>query len=172
MLCEGKARPRDRNCEWIEIGAVAACQGRCGFVSISQLAPANPQSKRRLVCVMSDHLKQSSVRGLPGSPGRPSPLSRPHWPWSTYTHRSSSSSASVFSSSGSTSGGQGWESRSSASTPTVLVSTQAGGRRNSALAGVTYQPQMPEELSTRQWSFNVSHRSMSACAYSYTCAGI
>ncbi|KAH9938643.1 uncharacterized protein B0H18DRAFT_968149 [Fomitopsis serialis] len=102
---------------------------------------------------MSDHLRQSSVRGLPGSPGRPSPLSRPHWPWSTYTHRSASSSTSVFSSSGSNSGGQGWESSSSVSTPTVLVSTPAGGRRNSTLSGLSYQAQMPEELSTRQWSF-------------------
>ncbi|KZT74456.1 hypothetical protein DAEQUDRAFT_660076 [Daedalea quercina L-15889] len=102
---------------------------------------------------MSDHLRHSSARGLPGSPGRPSPLSRPHWPWSTYTHRSSSSSTSVLSSSGSVTG-QGWESRSSTSTPTVLVSTPASARRNSTLSGVSYQAQMPDELSTRQWSFN------------------
>ena len=160
MLCPGKARSRDRIAKPIEIRAVASRGGgvaRVRWLLCLHLSSSNAQTKRRLVRAMSDHLKQSTARGLPGSPGRPSPLSRPHWPWSTYTHRSSSSSTSVFSSSGSTSGGQGWESRSTVPTPTVLVSTQAGGRRNSALSGLTYQPQMPEELSTRQWSFNVSH---------------
>ncbi|KZT24606.1 hypothetical protein NEOLEDRAFT_430590 [Neolentinus lepideus HHB14362 ss-1] len=42
---------------------------------------------------MSDHFRLST--SLSSSPGRPSPLSRPHFPWTTYTHRSSGSSVSL-----------------------------------------------------------------------------
>ncbi len=103
--------------------------------------------------------------GISNSPGRPSPLSRPHWPWSTYTHRSSSSSASFHSTSSSSIGGaQTWEARTStaASSPsTVLLSAGPSGIANIRMSSVSSHNAMAEDTTTRQWSFHVSGTSFS-----------
>ncbi|KAM5535522.1 hypothetical protein V8D89_010859 [Ganoderma adspersum] len=94
---------------------------------------------------------------ISNSPGRPSPLSRPHWPWSTYTHRSSSSSASIHSSTSTSAlNGQTWDSRTTtaASSPnTVLLSTGPGGVPSRIMTSSS-QGALMEDATTRQWSFH------------------
>ncbi|KAI0346826.1 hypothetical protein BDW22DRAFT_1351109 [Trametopsis cervina] len=105
---------------------------------------------------MSDIPRQSSPRtsgvSISSSPSRPSPLSRPHWPNSTYTgtHRSSSSASSLTSlnSTAMSPGGSGWEGRSAAGTPSPSGLT----RKNSNL-GTASGATVADE-NTRHWSFN------------------
>ncbi|KAH9943286.1 uncharacterized protein BXZ73DRAFT_87645 [Epithele typhae] len=73
---------------------------------------------------MSSSSSRPGPQTIAHSPGRPSPLSRPHWPWSTYSHRSSVSSASAHS--------------SSSSVPTSAQS----------------QGSMADDVTTRQWNYN------------------
>ncbi|PCH41190.1 hypothetical protein WOLCODRAFT_100015 [Wolfiporia cocos MD-104 SS10] len=107
---------------------------------------------------MSDNPRQPSSRALSvasSSPGRPSPLSRPHWPWSTYTHRPSSSASSVYTPGGTSSGQQNWDSRSPAATSnTILLSPPSVGKRGSTMTSATYHNSMMEEATIRQWSFS------------------
>ncbi|TCD69884.1 hypothetical protein EIP91_005961 [Steccherinum ochraceum] len=97
---------------------------------------------------MADISRQSSPRIAPisASPSRPSPLSRPHWPYTTYSHRSSSSATSIHSTSSLT----GWDPRASTSSPSTLTSQIAGtpGRRHSGLSLAQAQ-----EDNMRHWSF-------------------
>lgn len=104
---------------------------------------------------MSDPLRASSrALSVSGSPGRPSPLSRPHWPWSTYTHRSSPSSSYVYTSSSSTPIPQIWDPRSSMSSPsTVTHSNPTVAKRGAGLTVMIDHANLQEEASMRQWSF-------------------
>ncbi|KZT12724.1 uncharacterized protein LAESUDRAFT_808275 [Laetiporus sulphureus 93-53] len=105
---------------------------------------------------MSDQSRQSPRSPLVmTSPSRPSPLSRPHWPWSTYTHRSSSSSSSVHSNPySSTPTPVSWESRNVVTNPSpILVSTSGNGKRNTGPSGSLHYTVL-EESTTRQWSFS------------------
>ncbi|KAI0832595.1 hypothetical protein BC628DRAFT_1347451 [Trametes gibbosa] len=97
---------------------------------------------------------------LSNSPGRPSPLSRPHWPWSTYTHRSSGSSSvsnSFHSSSSSVHSSHTWDPRvaTSLSTPSTVsatpVTVSAGTHRT---GGIGFPGAMAEDMTTRQWNFH------------------
>jgi hypothetical protein len=99
--------------------------------------------------LMSDHLQRISSP-LSSSPGRSSSLSRPHFPWTTYTHRSSTSSLA-----------------SGHSTP--VLSQPSYESRTSNLPGVSHAAWPPNshsigsnmalnaasEGTTRQWSFFV-----------------
>ncbi|EIN10612.1 hypothetical protein PUNSTDRAFT_100257 [Punctularia strigosozonata HHB-11173 SS5] len=78
---------------------------------------------------MSENTRQVGASPISSSPGRSYPLARPHWPWSTYTHRSSSSTPSIASSHGhartSTLSGS-WEPRSLGSSTMTGTSTPGG----------------------------------------------
>ncbi|PSS35432.1 hypothetical protein PHLCEN_2v1587 [Hermanssonia centrifuga] len=99
---------------------------------------------------MSDISRQSSPRITPlsASPNRPSPLSRPHWPYTTYTHRPSSSAPSLNSTASSSSGSQAWDYRSSAGTPSPSGLVRRTSNLSMALNGVHDEGQ-----NTRHWSF-------------------
>ncbi|KAH9850752.1 hypothetical protein C2E23DRAFT_834054 [Lenzites betulinus] len=97
---------------------------------------------------------------LSNSPGRPSPLSRPHWPWSTYSHRSTGSSSvsnSFHSSSSSVHSSHTWDPRvsTSLSTPST-VSATSGTTSATAhrVAGMGFPSTAVEDTTTRQWNFH------------------
>lgn len=99
---------------------------------------------------MSDITRQGSPRiamssSISSSPSRPSPLSRPHWPYSTYTHRPASSSSSLSGSS--VVAALGWDARNSG------AGTPGFGRRSSHLP-----PSLAQDDNTRHWSFTVRAR--------------
>ena len=103
---------------------------------------------------MSEHLPHNgSPQSSPASStGRV--LSRPHWPWSTYSHRSSPSSLSTHSTG--TTRPETWDQRpssGSSSSNTMWLSTNTPARRAATGAPVASASQY--EL-TRHWSFTVS----------------
>ena len=111
---------------------------------------------------MAEIQRHSSPRmtstSISSSPSRPSILSRPHWPYTTYTHRSSSSnslSSSVHSAP--STGGQGWDYRSGGSgpgtpLPSRLVRRPSSHSLSNAVVAV--------DDSMRHWSFTVRHGSV------------
>ena len=129
------------------------------YALASQRRSTNVVVLTALNTYMSDIARQGSPRIVPStsmasSPSRPSPLSRPHWPYASYSHahRPSSSSSSV---SGSSATAQAWEYRGSGAwTP----STPSSGlvRRPSAL-GLSTGVATGQEDSTRHWSYTVSN---------------
>ena len=90
------------------------------------------------------------------SPGRPSPLSRPHWPWSTYSHRSSSSSVSFHSSSSPVPSTNAWDSRASTATSTPLLLSAGPSTASTRMASIQSHTAMADDVTTRQWNYNVS----------------
>lgn len=87
------------------------------------------------------------------SPGRPSPLTRPHWPWSAYTHRSSHSSLSTHSVGGSIAGSQSsLDFRTPSSPATVILTTSTPLRQHTGQASM-FPSSVQHQDTIRNWSF-------------------
>ncbi|KII94908.1 hypothetical protein PLICRDRAFT_128240, partial [Plicaturopsis crispa FD-325 SS-3] len=101
---------------------------------------------------MSDHIRGISSP-LSSSPGRPSVLSRPHWPWTTYpTHRSSQSSLHSLSNQSNPQSPYDARTVGSSNSPRLHASSMPwSSSRPGTSAAVAGFPS--QEESTRQWSF-------------------
>jgi len=112
----------------------------------------------------SEHLRHSSP--LSSSPGRPLHLSRPHWPWSTYSHRSSQSSVSAHSTGTASVAQVSWDPRSSSSastahsSTTMWLSSSSAHRQSLTTNHAGAMVPLPSDETTRQWSFTVCNASV------------
>ena len=103
----------------------------------------------------SDHLPHSGSPQSSPAPLAGRGLSRPHWPWSTYSHRSSQGSLSALSTG--TTRLESWDhqrpSSGSSSSNAMWQSTSTAARR--AASGIPVASATQDDL-TRHWSFTVS----------------
>ncbi len=101
----------------------------------------------------ADHLPHSGSPQSSPAPLSGRVLSRPHWPWSTYSHRASQSSLSALSTG--TTRQEPWDQRpstGSSSSNTMWQSVSTTARR--VTTGVQSASTSQEDL-TRHWSFTV-----------------
>jgi len=99
----------------------------------------------------SDHLPHNGSPQSSPAPSAARVLSRPHWPWSTYSHRSSQSS--LLTHSAGVNRPESWDQRpssGSSSSNVMSSSTTAAARRTATSASTTSASQ--DDL-TRHWSF-------------------
>ena len=129
-------------------------------------------SRPVILRIMSESIsRQTSPRVHPmsASPSRPSPLSRPHWPYSTYTHRSSSSSIHSPHSSASSIPAL-LDTRGASSGSGSVTPSPSAVKRTPNITGSSGAPPY-DTMNTRHWNFNVSslHDHCHSCIM--TCPG-